>query len=171
MAEISRFKGYISAYRLQLLASILGIGIAGTIPAANAQQVVSHTQPDTNTIIWRIDQPVVNQPDTPYPEIRFQPLDKVTVQAGGCVQTGGHGKTWKRYVDPDRYTGGDADRLYRGLITIPTVPPGPDCELCLFAIRPGFERGARNGHLRLVPASRLQGRRRRLRGQRLLLSR
>jgi hypothetical protein len=93
--------------------------------AVEAQQVVSHTEPDTNTIIWRIDQPNVRQLDTEFPEIRFQPLDKVYIRAGGCVQTGGMGKTWKRYVNPDFYGGGDADRLYRGLITIPTVPPGP----------------------------------------------
>ena len=40
------------------------------------------------------------------------------MQAGGCVQTGGAGKTWKRYVDP---SGPNSDRLYHGLIQIPGV--------------------------------------------------
>jgi hypothetical protein len=67
-------------------------------------------------IDWRIDKPNVKQRMTSYEQIRFQPGDRVTVQAGGCVQTGGHGNTWKRYVNP---SGGGADHLYHGLIWIP----------------------------------------------------
>ncbi|TWP54335.1 hypothetical protein FKR81_01935 [Lentzea tibetensis] len=48
-----------------------------------------------------------------YP-LTFLRGDHVTVTAGGCVQTGGHGRTWKRYVNP----ASDND-LYHGLITIP----------------------------------------------------
>jgi len=40
----------------------------------------------------------------------------VTVFANGCVQTGGSGRTWKRYVDP---RGPNAERLYHGLVEIP----------------------------------------------------
>jgi len=60
-----------------------------------------------------IFEPVVTQHETTYP-FSFLPGDHVTVNAGGCVQTGGHGLTWKRYVDP----ASDSD-LYHGLITIP----------------------------------------------------
>ena len=53
--------------------------------------------------------------------IRYVWGDIITVQAGGCVQTGGSGDTWKRYVDP---SGSNSDRLYHGLIPIPGVTPG-----------------------------------------------
>lgn len=61
-----------------------------------------------------VHEPVVTQPTTYYPAIQFQPGDRVSIDAGGCVQTGGHGSTWKRYVDP----ASDSD-LYHGLINIP----------------------------------------------------
>ena len=60
-----------------------------------------------------ITEPVVTTKQTPYP-LSFQRGDHVTVSGGGCVQTGGIGATWKRYVDP----ASDND-LYHGLITIP----------------------------------------------------
>ena len=44
------------------------------------------------------------------------PGDTVAITAGGCVQSGGHGSTWHRYVNP---SGGNTDRFYKGLITIP----------------------------------------------------
>jgi hypothetical protein len=61
----------------------------------------------------QIHEPVVNAPETRYPLLLW-PGQHVTVYAGGCVQTGGSGATWKRYVDP----ASDSD-LYHGLITIP----------------------------------------------------
>ncbi|MFF7234355.1 hypothetical protein [Streptomyces sioyaensis] len=42
-----------------------------------------------------ITEPVVTQRETTYP-FAFLPGDHVTVSGGGCVQTGGHGLTWKR---------------------------------------------------------------------------
>jgi hypothetical protein len=66
----------------------------------------------TLPIVCDIAEPTVNQISTVYP-FSFLPGDHVVVQAGGCVQTGGHGKTWKRYVDPSA----DNDS-YHGLITI-----------------------------------------------------
>jgi hypothetical protein len=60
-----------------------------------------------------ITEPVVTTLQTTY-NFSFLPGDHVTVNAGGCVQTGGAGLTWKRYVDP----ASDND-LYHGLITIP----------------------------------------------------
>lgn len=70
----------------------------------------------TLPIIQRIDRPNVRQRMTEYPMIRFKPGDTITVRAGGCVQTGGAGHTWKRYVDP---IGWESDRYYHGLIWIP----------------------------------------------------
>src|SRR6185436_20563730 len=64
----------------------------------------------------RIDQPDPTKRSVDYPQITFQPDDGVTITAGGCVQSGGSGSTWHRYVNP---SGGDADKLYHGLITIP----------------------------------------------------
>ncbi|MFC0437489.1 hypothetical protein [Kutzneria buriramensis] len=61
-----------------------------------------------------VHEPIVTAPNTTYPTIQFLPGDHVTVDAGGCVQTGGHGLTWKRYVNPSSDNG-----LYHGTITIP----------------------------------------------------
>ncbi len=71
---------------------------------------------------WRIDTPDVRQKETGYTQITFSPGDEISVQAGGCVQTGGAGKTWKRYVDP---SGPDSDKHYHGLIDIPGLTNGP----------------------------------------------
>src|SRR5262249_47683988 len=64
---------------------------------------------------WLIQRPNPRQRETQY-DIAFVPGDTVTVVAGGCVQTGGGGATWKRYVDP---RGPNSDRLYHGLIRLP----------------------------------------------------
>jgi hypothetical protein len=69
--------------------------------------------------ICDVDEPVVTQPATEYPAIQFHAGDRVTVDAGGCVQTGGHGATWKRYVDPSSGNG-----LYHGTISLPGVTNG-----------------------------------------------
>jgi hypothetical protein len=69
----------------------------------------------TLPIVCRITEPVVTQPDTNYP-FSFLPGDHVLVSGGGCVQTGGSGQTWKRYIDPASDNG-----LYHGLITIPNT--------------------------------------------------
>ena len=71
----------------------------------------------TGTIHCTIQQPNVKQHETPYPNIMFAPGDLVTVFADGCVQTGGHGATWKRYVNPG---GPESDTKYHGLVRIPT---------------------------------------------------
>ena len=61
-----------------------------------------------NTTVYRIDRPNVTRSATSYPSIVFSPGDRVTIHAGGCVQTGGSGKTWKRYLDPR----GDSSRRF-----------------------------------------------------------
>ncbi len=76
---------------------------------------------DSNTIKYVIDRPNVRQSLTEYSCIRFQIGDQVTINASGCVQTGGSGDTWKRYVDPE---GRNSDQYYHGLAWIPGVTPG-----------------------------------------------
>ncbi len=87
-----------------------------TSSAWAAERVACSGSADITTC--RIDEPKVNRRLTAYPEITFRPGDRVTVTAGGCVQTGGSGATWKRYVNP---SGPNSDRLYHGLIELPGV--------------------------------------------------
>src|SRR5260370_13164247 len=79
---------------------------------------VTITQVDDNNITYAISQPVVDHEAVDYPMITFQPGDRIQIEAGGCVQTGGVGLTWKRYVDP---RGHNAGEFYFGKITIPGV--------------------------------------------------
>ena len=59
---------------------------------------VKTAEGETKTIV--IDQPRVDVALTPLPSITFKPGDTVTIGAGGCVQTGGSGSTWKSYTAP-----------------------------------------------------------------------
>lgn len=97
------------------------------IANANAQNGVAVCVPnaDQSDVTCTIHQPVVDQRAQNgfwYSNVVFQAGDLVTITAGGCVQTGGHFKTWKRYVNP---SGPNSDHLYFGTIGIPGVtPPG-----------------------------------------------
>lgn len=73
------------------------------------------------TIPYHIHNPDVRHHMEPYTNITFQEGDRVYVTATGCVQTGGSGATWKRYVNP---LGNNAERLYQGLIWIPGATAG-----------------------------------------------
>jgi hypothetical protein len=86
-----------------------------------------------------IDQPVVTEPQHTY-DFSFLPGDHVQITAGGCVQVGGHGLSWKRYVDP----AADND-LYHGLITIPGGT-GP-LERLVNVVRRSITVGGRGGSL------------------------
>ncbi|WP_329222087.1 hypothetical protein OG352_33470 [Streptomyces sp. NBC_01485] len=88
-----------------------------------------------------ISEPVVTQHETTYP-FSFLPGDHVTVTAGGCVQTGGRGLTWKRYVDP----ASDGD-LYHGLITIPGATG--DLQRLVNVVGRPYVVGGRGGSLKL----------------------
>src|SRR5207248_305662 len=68
---------------------------------------------------FRIDQPLVSEPFYEYKGVRFEPGDAITINAGGCVQTGGGGDTWKRYVNPSGDNSGWPGGLYWGSVTIP----------------------------------------------------
>lgn len=86
---------------------------------ANAEQPrVIRTTPRPGTIVYRIERPNVKQAITDYPQVSFEPGDRITLDAGGCVQTGGRGRTWKRYVNP---SGSGAELYYSGTVSIPQV--------------------------------------------------
>lgn len=100
------------------VASVVGLAIvvavASPLPSSANERVACSGSPQVTTC--RIDEPNVTRRLSTYPQITFRPGDRVTVSAGGCVQTGGHGRTWKRYVNP---SGPNSDRLYHGMIWIP----------------------------------------------------
>jgi hypothetical protein len=91
---------------------------AVTASAADQFDVVTLQSNTSSQTVWRITQPNVKQASTAYPQIKFLPGDSVSVDAGGCVQTGGSGSTWKLYVNP---SGPNSDRLYHGKIWIPGI--------------------------------------------------
>jgi hypothetical protein len=119
--------------RISMFATALAVGLLA-ISAASVRADSSTKEEVTSTVsglitTWHITRPVISQAEKSYTKIKFEEADVVTIEAGGCDQTGGHGKTWKRYVDPQ---GPNADRLYHGLIEIPGVtnkfkasPTGP----------------------------------------------
>lgn len=100
------------------IASIaVSVFLASALASAETFDVISRPAPPRGTdLVIRVDRPNPQQRSTEYPAITFQPGDTVTIHAGGCVQSGGSGNTWHRYVNP---SGGNADRLYHGLITVP----------------------------------------------------
>ena len=65
-----------------------------------------------------INKPIVSRSEWVYQNVVFAPGDTVYVNGDGCVQTGGSGDTWKRYVNPG---GANSDHLYHGLVRIPTA--------------------------------------------------
>jgi hypothetical protein len=94
----------------------VGYGAAWVVP-----EQVEVQSSGVGTITYTIV-PIVNRKDAIYdghntaPPVQFKAGDQVTVDVGGCVQTGGVGKTWKRYVKP---SGPESDRLYTGMMLIP----------------------------------------------------
>ena len=69
-----------------------------------------------------IDQCIIKRPDVCHdhsqvPQITVAQGDVVDFAAGGCVQTGGQGLTWKDYVSPK---GAGADHLYFGQFWLKT---------------------------------------------------
>ncbi len=88
---------------------------------ADQFDVITKEEDTSSQTVWRISQPNVKQAVTHYPQIKFLPGDSISIDAGGCVQTGGAGRTWKRYVNP---SGSNSDRLYHGKISIPGITNG-----------------------------------------------
>jgi hypothetical protein len=64
--------------------------------------------------------PNVLSAQTNYGSLTFQPGDTVVISASGCAQTGGSGKTWKRFLNPSP----TSDHKYFGKISIPGVTDG-----------------------------------------------
>jgi len=83
---------------------------------AQTFDVITNLPAPPGTDIIRIDRPNPTQRLTEYRSILLLAGDLVTVHGEGCVQTGGSGKTWKRYVNP---SGANTDHLYHGLVWIP----------------------------------------------------
>jgi hypothetical protein len=95
---------------------VIGLSLAiAPCVGLHAETVQQIPGPSGHTV-WKITEPNVKQPRTEYPQIVFQPRSWVTVDAEGCVQTGGIGETWKRYAAP---AGSNANIYYRGQIFIP----------------------------------------------------
>ena len=107
---------------LQMKSSILFIAsLLASTCALSQEKVNSATSNNGNTITWTINEPDVRKSSEPFFQIRFQKNDEIFITAGGCVQTGGHGKTWKRYVNPS----GDGNAYYYfAKIQIPSVTFG-----------------------------------------------
>jgi hypothetical protein len=103
----------------QRVKAIVPFGVAvfmlgGSLVSPADADTQAYCQGRTYPINCWVMEPNVRQRSTEYPQIQFEPGDHVYIEAGGCVQTGGAGLTWKRYVDP----AADND-LYHGLISIP----------------------------------------------------
>ena len=90
------------------------------VGSAQAAPQFNVTTAGADIVIYTINEPKVQQRTADYPQATFQVGDLITVSASSCCcQTGGIGRTWKRYVDP---SGKDSDRLYHGLIQLPGRP-------------------------------------------------
>ena len=83
----------------------------------NGADVITCTKPAPGREAWHIEYPSVDRNQTDYPAITFNPGDVVTLSASGCVQHGGVGPTWARYVNPDDGNG-NLDSNYYGTVQI-----------------------------------------------------
>jgi hypothetical protein len=112
---------WLSTRTLQGVALVAFLTVATLAHAADTFDILTKQSDTPTSTVWRIETPNVKQKQTNYPTITFVPGDTVSIDAGGCVQTGGSGLTWKLYVDP---AGPNSDHLYHGLISIPGVTNG-----------------------------------------------
>ena len=98
-------------FPLRILGAFALLGAAGLGHAA--EQITHYTYGNGKIDQFFISEPTVTSPVGKYYPIFMGPGDTILVSAGGCVQTGGRGATWRRYVDP---SGMNSDRLYHGLV-------------------------------------------------------
>src|SRR6476619_4852546 len=97
------------------LSMLFAVWLAVVCPGAClAEQVRCQTAANVQTCT--VTEPDVMKAQTPYPTILFHPGSFITIHAGGCVQSGGTGQAWQRYVDP---SGPSSDHLYHGRISYP----------------------------------------------------
>jgi hypothetical protein len=104
-------------FKKLLTASVLLSVFAAAMPspavARDADlELVEEITPGT---YYRIHNPRVDVAENPYYQIVLRANDTFWVRGEGCVQTGGSGKTWKRYVNP---SGPNSDHLYHGRIQV-----------------------------------------------------
>jgi hypothetical protein len=102
-----------------IAASVLGASetfAAETVQCANLRG--GGTPP---SISCQIHEPNVREKSEFFPQIVLHGGNRVYFTAHGCAQTGGHGKTWKRYLNP---SGDESGKYYHGLISIPGVTNG-----------------------------------------------
>jgi hypothetical protein len=99
--------------------------------------IVTCTESPPGHEMWKIDYPSVDRSLTDYPAITLNPGDVVTLNASGCVQSGGFGSTRKRYVNPDDGSG-HLDSQYYGTVQIVGVTGDNNPELILHWIGPSF---------------------------------
>jgi hypothetical protein len=118
--KISCFTCWLSRLPLAMLV-FAGVALFAPRAHANEQVTCEYTDQTLRHVLCRVDEPNVRERLTPYLDIPFETGDSVTINAGGCAQTGGIGATWKRYVNPQ---GPNSGQLYHGLILIPGVTPG-----------------------------------------------
>jgi hypothetical protein len=86
------------------------------------QDIVSKTVWTGKTLkhtFWVIDQPLITQPQSSYPDVTYQAGDTLVLNAGGCAQSGGHGDTWYNYVSPQANAG-----EYYGMVDLPRIGVG-----------------------------------------------
>lgn len=123
---IGAFRGLFCGERISprmkfvVFAAMLVVAGVAVLPL-RADVTVRCVPQGTNQTVCRVDQPIVTERSKDYPEVVFHAGDTVMVDAGGCVQTGGSGATWKRYVDPQ---GPNSNKYYWGTISIPGATPG-----------------------------------------------
>jgi hypothetical protein len=98
-------------FPLRILGAFALLGAAGLGHAA--EQITHYTYSNGKIDQFFINEPTVTSGGKFYPEIVMRGGDTILVSAGGCVQTGGRGATWRRYVDP---SGPNSDRLYHGIV-------------------------------------------------------
>jgi bacillolysin len=93
----------------------------------NAWFAIGFGNPLVTSLAYLIYKPTVDKPVTVYdgtdglPKILFQEGDSVVLIGGGCVQTGGGGNTWKRFVIPQ---GPNSDKLYFCTVQVPGITKG-----------------------------------------------
>jgi hypothetical protein len=103
-----------------LLLVLLAAALAGPFTSSASASSVNCV-PTSLATYCTISEPTVTQPATSYPEVRLYAGQHVRVtDVGGCVQTGGSGKTWKRFLDPIS----DSPGLYQGTLEIPGTTTG-----------------------------------------------
>jgi hypothetical protein len=119
--QSTQFTHLVFARTLQVVPLMAFLAATTLARAADTFDILTKQSDTPTSTVWHIETPNVKQKQTDYPQITFVPGDTVSIDAGGCVQTGGSGLTWKRYVNPG---GPNSDHLYHGLISIPGVTNG-----------------------------------------------